>query len=111
MTKKIIIFGILKLGKKSGSEHMTRLLDSRIRKKKIPSRTLTYVLIYPPTILGWEIVSHDERPRCAKLKFGWKLKSPPVFMEKMKICGIISQKKFPKGHPHYFHFPLKTGGF
>ena len=27
-----------KLGKKSGSEHMTRLLDSRIRKKKIPPR-------------------------------------------------------------------------
>ena len=30
-------------------------------------------------------------------------------MEKMKICGIISQKKFPKGHPHYFHFPLTEG--
>ena len=24
---------------------------------------------------------------------------------------VIPQKKFPKGHPHYFHFPLKTGGF
>ena len=36
MTKKIRIFERFEIRKNSGSEHMTRLLDSQIRKKRIP---------------------------------------------------------------------------
>ena len=40
MTKQIINFKGSKLGIKSGSEHMTHLLDSRIRKKKDQARKM-----------------------------------------------------------------------
>ena len=33
--------------------------------------------------------------------------NPPVFKEKIENVGdLFPKKKFPKGHPRYFHFPL-----